>query len=69
MSCAASSRAAARPDPALGNLLRKTILLGVMLLSVMCTSSCGKKPPHVDPPSDVEDDTFPQIYPNPAENK
>jgi hypothetical protein len=40
-----------------------------MLLSVMCTSSCGKKPPHVDPPSDVEDDTFPQIYPNPAENK
>jgi predicted small lipoprotein YifL len=51
-------------------MFRTVILTGMMLLSIMSVSACGKKPPHVDPPSDVEDDTFPhQIYPDPNGNK
>jgi predicted small lipoprotein YifL len=45
----------------------------MMLICIMSVSACGKKPPHVDPPTD-EDDTapafhYPAIYPDPATNK
>jgi hypothetical protein len=38
----------------------------MMLLCIMSVSACGKKPPHVDPPTDADGDTtFPHIYPDP----
>jgi hypothetical protein len=41
----------------------------MMLLCILPVSACGKKPPHVDPPADAEDTTYPQVYPDPATNK
>jgi predicted small lipoprotein YifL len=69
----------ALPDPAavysINNVsrtslrIRKLVLAVMMLVCVLSVAACGKKPPHVDPPSDVEDDAFPQVYPDPKSNK
>jgi hypothetical protein len=41
----------------------------MMLLGIMSVSACGKKPPRVDAPPDVVNDTFPhQVYPDPNSN-
>ena len=43
------------------------VLLGVMpLVLVLSLTACGKRPGKIDPPPDVEDDRFPQAYPDPA---
>jgi predicted small lipoprotein YifL len=48
---------------------KEIVLTGMMLLCIMSVSACGKKPPHVSPPEDAEDTTFPHIYPDSQTNK
>lgn len=38
----------------------------MIVLMVVLLSSCGKRPAHIDPPSEVESNSFPRVYPDPA---
>jgi predicted small lipoprotein YifL len=67
MNCAALSKPTVPLSPT--RSFRKILLTGMMLICVMSVCACGKKPPHVDPPEDSDDTTFPIIYPDPSTNK
>ena len=46
---------------------KKAILASFLLVLLMFSlMACGKKPSQVDPPPGVENDNFPQTYPDPA---
>jgi len=45
--------------------LRFAPMLALLLLCLGLVA-CGKKPSEVDPPTDVTNDQFPRIYPDPA---
>jgi hypothetical protein len=36
------------------------------MVAGLALAGCGKKPGSVDPPPEVTNDTFPQVYPDPA---
>jgi hypothetical protein len=44
-------------------LFKVTILLGFALMTL---TACGKRPGYVDPPPEVEEDHFPNVYPDPS---
>ena len=44
----------------------KTALMLACLAFGLMLAACGKKPGMVDPPPDVENDTFPHVYPDPS---
>jgi hypothetical protein len=46
--------------------MRLTVLLMCFALVAITLPGCGIKPNKVSAPASVEKDTFPQIYPNPA---
>jgi hypothetical protein len=46
--------------------LQRFAALAVLILSGLALTACGLKPSHVDPPPTVEDDTYPNEYPDPA---
>jgi len=48
--------------------LRKILLAGMVLLSIVPVSACGKKPSNVDPPLGAEESGFPHVYPKPDMN-
>jgi len=50
------------------SLLRKILLAGMVLLSIVPVSACGKKPVAVDPPLGSEESGFPHVYPKPGAN-
>ena len=48
------------------NLKNAVTILSIGLLLGGLLSACGKHPSHVDAPEDVQNDTYPLVYPDPA---
>ena len=49
-----------------GKYRRRAAFFALGMLLAAGLFACGKKPSQLDPPSGVENDTFPYVYPDPA---